>query len=133
MDKMNVYKEEMLNKKVWAVVGATPNEEKFGYKIWEILKKHNYETYGVNPKYDEIKGNKVYSSLKDIPVKPDVIDFVVPPKVTTTFFEEAKELGIEYLWFQPGTFDEDVIKKAEEMGFKILYHDCVLATLKGRE
>lgn len=130
MEKMKKNKAEMLDKKVWAVVGATPSEEKFGYKIWEILREHDYETYGVNPKYDEIKGQKIYKSLKDIPVKPDVIDFVVPPKVALASLEEAKELGIEYLWFQPGTFDDNVIEKAEEMGFKILYHDCVLATLK---
>ena len=38
MDKMNVYKEEMLNKKVWVVVGATPNEENLDIKFGKYLK-----------------------------------------------------------------------------------------------
>ncbi|NLW40620.1 MAG: CoA-binding protein [Tissierellia bacterium] len=126
-------KEEMLNKKVWAVVGATPNEEKFGYKIWKILLDHGYETYGVNPNYDFIHDERVYPSLKEVPAKVEVVDLVVPPKVTLGVLDEAKELGIEYLWFQPGTFDHEVIEKAERLGFKILYNDCVLATLMKRK
>ena len=128
-----MYKEEMLNKKTWAVIGVTPRKDKFGYKIWQKLKEHNYEVYGVNPKYEEIEGEKIYSSLKDIPKKVDVIDLVVPPKVSSNTLDEAKELGIEYIWFQPGTFDDTTIEKAEELGLKILYNDCVLATLIEKE
>ena len=29
----------MLDMKVWAVVGATDNPDKFGYKIFKLLKK----------------------------------------------------------------------------------------------
>lgn len=119
----------MLDKKNWAVVGATPNKNKFGYKIWKKLIEHGYNTYGVNPNYDSIDGARIYKSLKDIEGQIDVIDVVVPPKVTLNLLDEAKELGIEYMWFQPGTFDEEVIKKAQNLGFKFLDDDCVLATL----
>ena len=122
-------KEEILNKKVWAVVGATPSREKYGYKIWKKLLDHGYETYGINPKYDSIDAEKIYSTLKEVPKKIDVIDLVVPPKISINTLDEAKELGIEYLWFQPGTYDKETIGKAKKLGFKILYDDCVLATL----
>ncbi|NMB08765.1 MAG: CoA-binding protein [Tissierellia bacterium] len=124
-----MFKEEMLNKKTWAVVGATANKDKYGYKIWKKLKEHNYEVYGVNPNYEEIEGDKIYSSLKDLPKKVDVIDLVVPPKISNNVLDQAKELDIEYIWFQPETFDDNIIEKAENLGFKILYNDCVLATL----
>lgn len=126
-------KKEMLGKKTWAVVGVTANEKKYGYKIWKKLLEHNYETYGVNPNYDEIQGNRIYSSLKDLPKKVDVIDMVVPPKISLTTLDEAKELGIKYIWFQPGTYNDEVIKKAKALGFEILYDDCVLATLIEKE
>ncbi|NLV76240.1 MAG: CoA-binding protein [Tissierellia bacterium] len=126
-------KQEMLDKKTWAVVGVTANEKKYGYKIWKKLLEHNYETYGVNPNYDEIQGHKIYSSLKELPKKVDVIDMVVPPKISLTTLDEAKELGIEYIWFQPGTYNDEVIEKAKALEFKILYDDCVLATLIKKE
>lgn len=129
MDLIEKNKKEMLKKKIWAVVGATPNKEKFGYKIWKKLKNNNYEVYPINPKYDEIEGEKCFSSFNDLPVKPEVIDLVVPPSISIKVIDTAKELGIEYLWFQPGTADEKVIDKAEELGFKIVFYDCVLVAL----
>lgn len=123
----------MLDKKVWAVVGVTTNKNKFGYKIFKKLIEHGYETFGVNPKYDEVDGEKVYPSLKSIPKKAEVVDVVVPPKATLGLLDEIKELGIEYVWFQPGTYDETVVEKAERLGLKSLFNDCVYATLIGEE
>lgn len=126
-------KEEMLKKKVWAVVGVTTKKDRYGYKIFKKLMEHDYETYGVNPKYEEIDGEKIYPNLKSIPKKVEVVDVVVPPKATLDLLDEIKELGIEYVWFQPGTFDEEVVEKAERLGFKSLFYDCVYAELVARE
>ncbi|MBU5427055.1 CoA-binding protein [Tissierella pigra] len=123
-------KEEMLQKKTWAVAGVTAKKDKFGYKIWKILKENNYETYGINPNYDEIEGDKIYHSVKDLPKKIEVLDMVVPPKIAISTLDEAKEADIEYIWFQPGTYNDEVIEKAKELGFKILYDDCVYKELR---
>lgn len=130
---MSNVKEEMLSKKVWAVSGVTDKEDRFGYKIWKTLIKHGYETYGVNPRYDEIEGEKIYKSIQEIPKQIEVLDMVVGPKIAINTLDDAKEAGVEYIWFQPGTFDEEVINKAVELGFKILYDDCVYKELKSRE
>lgn len=129
MDEIEMNKLEMLNKKVWAVIGVNNNTEKFGYKIWKKLKDNGYEVFAVNPKYDDIGGEKCYPSLKDLPITPEVVDFVVPPKVSLKAIDDAHELGIKYLWFQPGTADEEVIDKAEGLDKKIVFHDCVLVAL----
>lgn len=129
MDNMDQVKKEMLSKKVWAVIGATPNKEKFGYKIYKKLKNHEYTVYGVNRKGDELEGDKLYASLKDLPEKPECIDMVVNPKISKIVLEEIKELGIKYVWFQPGTFDEEVINIAKEAGLNVVYNDCVLVAL----
>lgn len=126
-------RDEMLNKKIWAVVGVTDKKEKFGYKIFKKLIEHGYETYGVNPKYDLIDGEKIYPDLKSLPKKVDVVDVVVPPKVTINLLDEIYGLGIENVWFQPGTYDEEVIEKAEKLGLKMVYNDCVYARLIEKE
>jgi len=131
MEKIEQVKKEMLNKKVWAVIGATPDTEKFGYKIYKKLKNHGYTVYGVNPKYESLEGDKLYNSLKDLPEKPQCINMVVNPKIAMNMLDEIEELGIKYVWFQPGTFNEDVIDTAEGKGFSIVYYDCVLVALGG--
>lgn len=121
--------ERMLEEKIWAVIGVSPNQEKFGYKIWKVLLDNGYEAYAINPKYDEIEGSKCYPSLRDLPVKPDVIDFVVPPRISINGVEEAKELGIDNLWFQPGSWNQEVLDKADSLGLTHV-EDCVYAILK---
>lgn len=123
-------KEQMLLMKSWVVVGVTANKDRYGYKIWKTLKEHEYLTYGVNPNYDDIEGEKIYHTLKDLPEKVDVLDMVVAPKIAIKALEEAKELGIEYIFFQPGTYDDEVVAKAEELELKYLLDDCIYATLK---
>ncbi len=126
-------RDELLSKKIWAVVGVTENREKFGYKIFKKLIEHGYETHGVNPKYSSIDGEKVYPDLKSLPKKVEAVDVVVPPKVALGLLDEIQELGIENVWFQPGTYDEEVIEKAQQLGLKIVYDDCVYARLAERE
>lgn len=123
-------KEQMLEMKSWVVVGVAANKDKYGYKIWKTLKEHEYTTYGVNPNYDEIEGEKIYHTLNDLPNKVEVLDMVVPPNIALKTLEEAKELGIEYIFFQPGTYNKEVVAKAEELELKYLLDDCIYATLR---
>ncbi len=126
-------KKEMLDKKTWAVIGVTAKKDKFGYKIWKKLKDHGYNVYGTNPNYEEIEGERVYSSIKDIPAKIDVVDMVVSPKLGMDILDEVKDLGIEYIFFQPGTYNSQIIEKVKSLGFKYLVDDCIYATLKAME
>ena len=130
LNNMENIKNEMLSKKVWAVVGVTPNKEKFGYKIYKKLKQSGYTVYPINPKYDEVEGDEIYSRVQDLPEKPQCINIVVNPRVANRTLEDIKEQSIDYVWFQPGTFDDDVIKKAQEYHMEIVYHDCVLVALR---
>lgn len=129
MDIIEKNKKSMLEKKIWAVVGATPDTEKFGYKIYKKLKTHGYTVYAVNPKYEEIEGDKVYKNLEALPEKPECVDMVVGPKISKGILDEIKKLEIPYVWFQPGTFDEETIDKAESYNLNIVYYDCVLVAL----
>ncbi|WP_019131725.1 CoA-binding protein [Peptoniphilus obesi] len=122
-------KDEMFKKEVWAVIGITDKTERFGYKIPKLLEEKNYKVYGVNPKLDELEGIKVYKNLSQVPEKIDVINMIVNPKFAKTYLEEAKELGIKNVFFQPGSYQEETIEYAKELGFNIVT-DCVYASLR---
>lgn len=130
MDLFEKYKKEMLDKKNWAIVGVTENKERFGYKIWKLLRDRGYNVYGVNPKYSEIEGVKIYKTLADLPEKVEVVNVIVNPKISLLLLDEIEKQGIKYAWFQPGSLDEDVLDKAESTDLKFVYHECVYAELK---
>ena len=119
----------MLSKKIWAVVGATENQSKFGYKIFEKLRRFGYDVYPVNPVYSEINGQICYSSLSELPIKPDCISVVVAPDKAVHVVQLAKDLNIENIWFQPGTYTPDIIDQAETAGLNTVYMNCVLVEL----
>ena len=118
---------EFLNKKnIFAVVGASRDPQKYGFQVYKDLKNAGYEVYPVNPNADEILGDKCYLGLEDLLIKPDVVDVVVPPKVTEQVVETCKKLGITKVWMQPGSESEAAIKFCEEKGIDVVYVVCVM-------
>jgi predicted CoA-binding protein len=116
-----------LNKKnIFAVVGASRDPKKYGYQVYKDLKNAGYEVYAVNPNAEEILGDKCYPNLENLPVKPDVVDVVVPPKVTEEVVKACKGLGITRVWMQPGSESEKAIKFCEENGIDAVYGVCVM-------
>jgi predicted CoA-binding protein len=116
-----------LNKKnIFAVVGASRDPKKYGYQVYKDLKNAGYEVYAINPNAEEILGDKCYPSLENLPVKPDVVDVVVPPKVTEEVVKACKGLVITRVWMQPGSESEKAIKFCEENGIDAVYGVCVM-------
>lgn len=111
--------------KKWAVVGATDDPAKFGYRIWRVLKDRGYQTAAVNPSLAEIEGEPVYKSILDIPEKPEVVDMVVNPRTGLRVMHEIAQAGIKYVWMQPGTRSQEIRDFAEANGIELI-EDCVL-------
>jgi len=56
----------------------------------------------------------------------------VNEKVALKVIDDAVKLGVKYIWFQPGTWNEEVIQKAKDNNLEIVYGDCVYAILGER-
>ena len=117
---------EFMIQKKFAVVGATNNPQKYGNQIVKNLKSRGYEVYPVNPKLKELEDLACYSSLSDIPVKVDVVDFVVPPKATEEVLKQCKELGLSRIWLQPGSESDAAIDYCHENDLKVVHSVCVM-------
>lgn len=115
----------MLEQKIWAVVGANNDPNKYGNIIYKKLKSRGYEVYPVNPKYEQVDGDPCYRDLKSLPRKPGVINMVVTPKRGKAIIEEAAELGIKNIWLQPGTYDDELLELINNKGL-VAVQACVL-------
>lgn len=118
--------EEFLTKDIFAVVGATSKTEKYGYKIYQFLKKQGKKVYPIHPAIKEIEGDPVYKTLSDLPEKVDVVDVVVPPQVTEKVVEECLKLGIKRVWMQPGAESEKAIEFCKNNDIEVVYNSCVM-------
>lgn len=117
---------DFVNRKVWAVVGASKDRAKFGYRVFRSLQSAGYTVYPVNPKGGEIDGVEVYPTLADLPQPPEVVDMVVPPAVTEQIVIEMHRGGLTRAWMQPGAESEAAIAYCQEHGIEVVYDACAM-------
>lgn len=117
----------MINEKnSFAVVGASNNKNKFGYKIFELFLKKKYVVFAVNPKTEEILNQKVYANISSLPIVPDVVVTVVPPEVTEKIVDEAIKIGVKTIWMQPGSESQKAIDNCKKNKIKCIYGACIV-------
>ena len=117
---------EFMSRKKFAVVGATDNPQKYGNQIVKNLKNRGYEVYPVNSKLKEIEGLTCYPDLAALPVKVEVVDFVVPPAATENILKQCKELGLKNIWLQPGSESEKAIDYCRKNNLNVVHDVCVM-------
>jgi len=121
---MNNFSEFLNKKNIIAVVGASQNKEKFGWKVYNTLKKQGYETFPINPKYDRIGNGKCYPSVSSLPKKIDVVITITPPKITELIVKECKKININKVWMQEGSESENAINFCKQNNIKVISKVC---------
>ncbi|MCA9496411.1 MAG: CoA-binding protein [Nanoarchaeota archaeon] len=111
----------------YAIVGASNNEKKYGYKIVKCLIELNINVIPINLKENKILGLKTYKSL-DVEKKIDVVNFVVPPNISIQILKNLKNTKINKVWFQPGSFNEECINYCISNKIKYLKDICLMKT-----
>lgn len=103
-----------------AIVGATDNPAKFGHIIYKNLKRKGFRLFPVNPNRKIIEQDQVYPSLAEIPEKPTIVNFVVPPEVTLAMLKQCLDLDLTNVWLQPGTTSPAVMHFLQQNHFNYL-------------
>jgi predicted CoA-binding protein len=120
----------LLQCKKWALVGATSNKSKFGYKILQVMRNNGLHVFAVNPGLQEIDGQPCYASLADLPEAVEAVNVVVPPKVALGILEDCQRLNISNVWLQPGADTAEVVEKAKALGLQVVYDACIMIELR---
>jgi predicted CoA-binding protein len=109
-----------------AIVGASANPARASHEVWSYLKAaSDYELYLVNPTVDEIDGTRVYPSLADLPVVPDLVDVFRRREFLPGVLDETLAVGAKALWLQLGLRDEQVARDAVAAGLTFVQDRCL--------
>ena len=128
--KINVVNEFLNKRNTFAVVGASKNPKKYGNKVYYDLKRVGYRVYPINPRSKFIENDICYPSLGNLPIIPDVVIMVVPPKVAEKVVKEAYILGIRRIWMQPGSESDKAIAYCKKNGIRVLHDMCIIVKKK---
>ena len=101
-----------------AMVGASADKTKFSYGVLRVLHETGYDMIPVNPNpmVTEIRGIKVYHSLREIDRPVDMVEVFRPKEELFGIAEQAVDIGAKVLWGQIGVHDEKAAAFAENAG-----------------
>jgi predicted CoA-binding protein len=91
----------------------------------KYLIDHGFEVIPVNPKYDEILGQKCYADLRDIPGPVDIVDLFQRADRVPMFVDQAIEIGAKAVWMQLGIINEEAAAKARAAGLEVVMDRCM--------
>ena len=109
-----------LMKKTVAIIGASANRAKYGNKAVRAFLQQGCTVFPVNPRETEIEGLPAFKSIRDVPVRPEMISVYLPPPVLLKLLPEIAVKGCDELWLNPGTESDDVLAEAERLGLNVI-------------
>jgi hypothetical protein len=116
-----------------AVVGLSENPGKPSHYVSEYMQQHGYKIYPVNPSIESVLGEKSYASLKELPVKPDVVNVFRVPAQIPAIVDEMLALGLKNLWVQLGIVNLEAAKRAEDGGIRVVMDKCIMVEHRRRQ
>ena len=111
--------------KTVAIVGLSPNELRASYFVAYYLKRHGYRVIPVNPRVQEILGEKSWSSLLDVPVPIDIVDVFRAPDALPAIAADAVKIHAGCLWCQFNVVNKEGARIAESGGLSVVMDRCV--------
>lgn len=110
--------------KVIAIVGISPKEDRPSHGVAKFLMARGYTVIPVNPGQTEILGQRCYASLKDIPVKVDMVDVFRKSADIPPVAAEAIAIGAKTLWLQLGIINQEAAATAAAAGLDVVMDRC---------
>jgi predicted CoA-binding protein len=125
MDDINTLRRILREAKVIAVVGLSADWFRPSYFAAKYMQEHGYRVIPVNPKYQEILGEKCYRSLCDIADPVDIVDVFRKTADVMPIAEDAIRIRAKVLWQQLGVRNEEAAAKARTAGLETVMDRCV--------
>ncbi len=110
-----------------ALIGASADQKKFGYRILKDLIAKGFQVYPVNPGYDCLEELKCYHTVSELPSDIDLLVFVIPPQKALPVVLQALEKNFKNFWFQPGASDDVIGNLLEQHpGVSLVMNRCIM-------
>jgi predicted CoA-binding protein len=110
----------------WAVVGCSPDPGRDSHRIAALLQRQGKRVVPINPRAEEILGERCYGSIAEVPedIRIDVVDVFRRSDQAGAHVDEAIARGAKGVWLQLGVIDHDAAKRAREAGLRVVMDRC---------
>lgn len=114
---------------VVAIVGASPNRERYANMAMHALLDAGYDVVLVNPKHRAIEGRVCHKSLRHVGRPIDTVTLYVGPGILTTIAPDLVEARPGRVIMNPGTESDAIAAHLEQAGIRVV-KACTLVLLR---
>ena len=100
----------------FAIVGMSGSKRNFAWSIFDQLVGLGKRVYAINPNFDYYEGVHFYDSLESLPETPEAVVISLDMSKVSGLLESVKNSGVKYVWFQQGSYDDDVLDECGRLG-----------------
>lgn len=108
-----------------AVVGIARTTDKPSGGVPADLQARGFRIVPVNPKADEVLGERAYASLSDVTEPVDVVEVFRPADEAPEIARQAVAIGAKAVWLQQGIVSDEARRIAEEAGVDFVQDRCM--------
>ncbi|MFZ5951589.1 MAG: CoA-binding protein [Candidatus Rifleibacteriota bacterium] len=117
-----------MNKQRVAVLGASPNPDRYSHKAVEALLKHGHEVIPVHPDSPDVAGIKARACLNRIEGHVNTLTIYVSPNRLDEIKPRIFALKPDRVIFNPGTEHPSVMEELKKHGIEVI-QACTLVML----
>jgi uncharacterized protein len=111
-----------------AIIGASPNRNKYGNRAVRAFTRLGYQVYPVHPTAAQIEGCPAYRSILDVPEQSlDRISIYLPPELGLKLIDEVARKPAREIWLNPGAESADLIARARALGLNVVAACSIVA------
>ncbi len=117
---------------VVAVLGASNDSSRYSHQAMKLLKQHGHKVIPINPKEDEVLGEKAYKNLEQLAnsgQKVDTITVYVNSAISEQYEHEFIRLAPRRVIFNPGAESMALEKSLKQNGI-VVENACTLVLLR---
>lgn len=115
------------------IIGASPNPSRYAFLAADMLTSYGHEIVPVGIRKGEVSGKQILDlrqkpAIKDV----DTVTLYIGPRHQPEWYDYILSLDPKRVIFNPGTENDELMKKLEERGAETL-EACTLVMLRSRQ
>ncbi len=125
MDDIATLRRILRSSRTIAVVGLSAEWHRPSYFAAKYMQTKGYRIVPVNPRYEQILGERCFARLEDIPFPVDLVDVFRKEADVPPIARSAVAIGAKCLWQQLGVKNLEAERIARDAGLDSVMDRCV--------
>lgn len=109
-----------------AVIGLSERPDRPSHYVSAYMQSQGYKIMPINPGLETVLGERCYGWLRELRVRPDVVNVFRLPSYLPAVVDEMLELGLERIWVQQGIVHREAASRAEAGGLRVVMDRCIM-------